>query len=99
MGKGNKNLKTREQRILESIELLRNVKEVGADKDTGYIEMKKVLDQWIADGLSWSGKIPFPRYGRYAELILPSKQIVKPTCVLRATAALQMEEELKQSEV
>jgi hypothetical protein len=88
MGKGNKNLKTREQRIVEAIELLRNVKEVGADKDTGYTEMKKVLDQWIADGLSWSGKIHFPRYGRFAELILPSKQIVKPTCVLRATDEL-----------
>jgi hypothetical protein len=84
-------LKTKEQRLTDSIEILTNLKNVGADKDSGYLETKKQLDIWIADGFSWSGKIQFPRYGRYAEIILPQRADRKPTCILRATDLLKEE--------
>jgi hypothetical protein len=81
-------LKTKGQRVTETIEILQNLKNIGADKDSGYLEIKQVLDKWILDGESWAGKIQFPRYGRFADLILPQRADRKPTCVLRATDAL-----------
>ena len=36
-------------------------------------------------------KIPFARYGRIADIILPSRADRKPTCVLRATDELKQQ--------
>lgn len=91
-------LKSKEQRVADSVEILMNLKNVGADKDSGYLETKKQLDLWIFDGLSWSGKIQFPRYGRFAELILPQRADRKPTCVLRASHSLIQQEKEKEKQ-
>lgn len=80
--------KTREQRILEAVEILRNIKGVGADKDPGFAGVKEKLDEWVATGEQWQGRVDFPRYGRYADMILPTRADRKPTCVLRATPEL-----------
>lgn len=91
--------KTREQRILESVEILANIKSVGADKDPGMTGVKEKLDEWIATGEQWQGRVDFPRYGRYADIILPSRADRKPTCILRATPELiQQEKQRKKDE-
>jgi hypothetical protein len=87
--------KTKEQRVIDALEILRNLKNVGADKDSGYLETKQHIDTWIADGVSWAGKIEFPRYARFAEMILPSRADRKPTFVLRATPELREAESTK----
>lgn len=83
-------VKDKFQRVQESIELLQNLKSVGIpDHDTGYLQIKAQLDLWIQNGEAWSGKIDIPRYGRYAEMILPNRADRKCTMVLRATAELK----------
>ncbi len=82
-------LKEKSQRVLDAVELLRNLQSVGIPShDLGYQSIKSVLDKWIADGEAWSGKIDLPRYGRYADIILPTRADRKCTLVLRATEAL-----------
>jgi hypothetical protein len=89
-----KGTKTRQERILDSVRLLKKVKEIGADRDTGYPELKGILDRWIEDGLSFSGKIPFPRYGRYIDLFLPWRSGVEPVSVLKAYPGMKEEIQL-----
>jgi len=80
------------QRIQETVELLQNLKTVGIPAhDTGYLAIKTQLDKWIGDGEAWSGIIEIPRFGRYADMILPSRADRKCTMVLRATAALKQQ--------
>ncbi len=82
--------KTKLQRIQDTVELLRNLQSVGIpNHDSGYLAVKEVLDRWIADGVPWSGKVDIPRFGRYADMILPSRADRKCTLVLRATEELK----------
>jgi hypothetical protein len=90
----NKNYKTREERILDSVRLLKKVKEIGADKDVGYTELKKTLDKWIEDGQSFTGKIYLPRYGRFIDLFLPWRAGVEPVSVLKVIPGIKEEFEL-----
>lgn len=84
-------LKTREERLRDLLEILRNIESVGIPThDPGFLETKKELTDWMEKGDSRQVKIPFARYGRIADIILPSRSGRKPSCVLRAT------EELKQ---
>ena len=83
--------KTKFQRVQDAVELLQNLKSVGIpDHDAGYLAIKAQLDEWVQHGLPWSGKIDLLRFGRYADIILPSRADRKCTMILRAT------EELKQ---
>ena len=95
MPKPPKPTKTREQRVMDAIEILSNLKSVGATGDSGYIDTKLRLDQWIADGETWAGRIEFPRYGRYLDLILPQRADRKPACVLRAGEELKAQDNEK----
>jgi hypothetical protein len=84
-------VKEKFQRIQEAVELLKNLQAVGiSSHDSGYLAVKVKIDKWIVDGEAWNGRIDIPRYGRYAEMILPTRADRKCTMVLRAT------EELKQ---
>jgi hypothetical protein len=68
------NIKEKIDRVKEAIHLLTQLKEIGfVDTSQGYKDIKSVLDIWIADGVSWAGKIKMPEYGRMAYIILPSK--------------------------
>ena len=72
-------------RVREAIHLLTQLKEIGfQDTSQGYKDIKAVLDVWIADGVSWSGKIKLPEYGRVAHIVLPSKATA--TASLRLTS-------------
>ncbi len=84
--------KTREQRLTDLLEILNNIKGVGIPAhDPGFLEAKRELMDWMEKGDSRHVKIPFARYGRYAEMILPSRADRKPTCVLRATDELKQQ--------
>ena len=91
MPKAQAPLKTKEQRLADILEILRNITSVGIPmNDPGFLETKKELMDWMEHGDGRQVKIPFARYGRIADIILPAREGRKPTCVLRAT------EELKQ---
>lgn len=89
--------KTKLQRVQDAVELLRNLQSVGIpDHDAGYLAIKAQIDQWVTHGLPWSGKIDLLRFGRYADIILPSRADRKCTMVLRATEELK--EQIKAKE-
>ena len=67
-----KPLKSKMDRVKESITILKKLQELGIPTtEPGYRQTKEYLDQWIAGGDVWSGRIDFPRFGRRAELVLP----------------------------
>jgi hypothetical protein len=68
-------LKTREERVTEGITLLKKLKEIGVgDYVAGINEVKEQIRIWINNGPAWSGKIDFPSYGRYADILLPIRE-------------------------
>jgi hypothetical protein len=70
-----KPVKPKAERVKEAINILKKLKELGiADTDPGYKETKEHLDTWIQGGDTWVGKILFERYGRRAELVLPTRE-------------------------
>lgn len=83
-------LKEKSQRVLDAVELLKNLQSVGIPSyDSGYLAIKSVLDTWISTGEAWTGKVDLRHYGRYAEILLPARADRKCSMVLRATDALK----------
>ncbi len=67
--------KTIASRVKESVELVSKFKELGvADSDTGLTELRTQMNKWIRGGEAWTGRIEFPRYDRYAEVVLPDRE-------------------------
>ena len=67
-------LKSKEDRVKESITILKKMLELGIGKDdVAFVELKTRMTEWIKDGFAWAGKIPFPSVRRSAVVILPSR--------------------------
>lgn len=68
------NDKTREERVKEGVEILRQLLGTGvAKEDPGYIATKALIDRWIAEGKTIEERVEFPRYRRRLELVLPRR--------------------------
>ena len=97
-------LKAKADRVKEAITILRKLKDLGIPQtNDSYLETKRVLDIWIADGLSSKTEIPFVRFGRIGYLGLPSVAKEVATFQLKATPELKeyidrMEEEKKEEQ-
>lgn len=66
--------KSKDDRVRESITILKKMIELGVSKDDcAFIELKTRMTEWINNGLAWTGKISFPSVGRLAVIFLPSK--------------------------
>jgi hypothetical protein len=77
-----KPLKSKMDRVKESITILKKLKELGIPtNEPGYNLTKMRLDEWIAGGDLWEGRIDFPRFQRRAEMVLP----VRPDRVVSMT--------------
>jgi hypothetical protein len=77
-----KPLKSKMDRVKESITILKKLKELGIPtNEPGYALTKMQLDAWIAGGDLWEGRIDFPRFQRRAEMVLP----VRPDRVVSMT--------------
>ncbi len=76
--------KSTASRIKESVDLVKKLQGLGiTDSEPGLVELRGKLNEWIRDGPAWSGKIEFARYGRYVELILPTREGVAMTAALK----------------
>lgn len=72
MVKREKVFKSTASRVSESVNLIKQFKDLGvADTEPGLVELRAQLNAWIRGGPAWTGRIEFPRYGRYAEIVLP----------------------------
>jgi len=78
--------KPKEERVREGIALLQQLAGTGVRADSpGWNELKEKISTWVSDGKRWEGRIEFPTYGRYADVILPRKagQVAELTFKMR----------------
>jgi hypothetical protein len=67
-----KAIKSKEDRVKEGVALLRQLRDGGVKEySLGYLELKAKVSEWAGGDGSWEGTIPFPDYGRVAEVDLP----------------------------
>ena len=80
-------LKTRADRVKESVQILTKLKSIGIPQnDVGYLLTKQALDIWVSEGEEKSHVIPFPRANRTGYLKLPSLASEFATFVLKVNA-------------
>jgi hypothetical protein len=66
--------KPKEERVSESVNLLKQLRDLGVvDSTLGYEELKEQIKEWVTTGKRWEGTITFPTFRRKAEIILPFK--------------------------
>jgi len=66
--------KPKADRLREGVHLLKQLQHAGvAETAPGYMDLKEQITQWVETGERWEGRITFPSYGRYADVVLPKK--------------------------
>jgi hypothetical protein len=71
------------ERLEESMRILKKILALGIQKeDPSYQELSKVFSTWVKTGTQWTGTINFYKYGRNAEVVLPSEKHRAATCNL-----------------
>lgn len=76
-----KALKTTEERLKESMNLLQKIKDLGVGPyDPGYKAMSAKLSEWVKGGDAWSGHVDFHDWNRRAHMVLPTKPGTFATC-------------------
>lgn len=67
-----KQVKSKEERLKEGINLLKQLRDNGVrDYSLGFIELKTKISEWVSGEEGWEGTINFSDYGRIAEVDLP----------------------------
>jgi len=71
------------ERLQESMRILKKILALGINKDDpSYKELSKEFSVWVKTGEAWTGTIHFYKYGRNAEVVLPSEKNRAATCNL-----------------
>ncbi len=71
-------------RAKEAVDLIKQLHGLGiTDAEPGLVELREKLNEWIRGGPAWSGKVEFARYGRYVDIILPTREGTKMTAALK----------------
>jgi hypothetical protein len=66
--------KSKADRLKETIRLLKELQRVGFhETDSGYMEVKRIMTQWVNDGEEVSSVVSFIRHGRDAHVELPKR--------------------------
>jgi acyl-CoA-binding protein len=66
--------KPKADRLREGVHLLKQLQGGGvAETAPGYMDVKNRITEWVESGERWEGRISFPSYGRYADVVLPKK--------------------------
>ncbi len=73
-----------QERVKESMEILRKIQELGiAATDPGYKELSSRMNEWIKGTEAWKGHVDFHRWNRRAQVLLPTKPGTVAKCVLQ----------------
>lgn len=73
-GGGSGTEKPKDERVKEGICLLKQLADAGVvNTAPGWDELKKQISDWVISGARWEGRIEFPTYGRYADVVLPRR--------------------------
>lgn len=66
--------KCQAERLKEGVHLLKELIGAGVQETApGYADLKDQVSEWVKTGVRWEGRITFPTYGRYADVVLPKK--------------------------
>lgn len=77
--------KPKEDRVKESIEILKKLRDLGlSDREPGYVLTKEKFSEWVTTGEAWSGDIEFPMLQRKAEIVLPARADRVASLLLKA---------------
>jgi hypothetical protein len=67
-----KQIKPKEERLAEGINILKQLRDNGVKEySLGFIELKEKISEWVKSEDGWEGTISFSDYGRIAEVDLP----------------------------
>ena len=73
-----------ETRLLKCLDIVRDITDLGVPSDYPPLkQLSKRLSDYVKSGESWSGRIMFEEYGRYADIVLPSRHDRDIQVVLR----------------
>lgn len=77
--------KPKEDRVKESIEILKKLRDLGlSEREPGYVLTKQKFSEWVATGEPWTGDIEFPMLQRKAEIVLPARADRVASLLLKA---------------
>lgn len=66
--------KTKGDRLKETVRLLKELQRVGIRvNDPGYKEIQRLMTVWVNDGVALTTVVELVKYGRQADLSLPTK--------------------------
>ena len=78
--------KPKADRLREVVHLLKKLQQAGvAETAPGYMDLKTQITQWVETGERWEGRITFPSYGRYADVVLPKKETQTATIAFKVS--------------
>lgn len=91
--------KCKADRLKETLRLLGELKRVGiSERVTGYKEIKRIMTQWVNDGIMLSTMVELPRHGRQADIFLPNTEGKAASINLRVVEGELVEGELVEDE-
>jgi len=80
--------KTKADRLKETVRLLKELQRVGIrTNDPGYKEIQRLMTAWVNDGVALATVVELVKYGRQADLALPSKASSAASVNLRVVKA------------
>jgi hypothetical protein len=78
--------KPQSDRVKEGIHLLKQLIGAGVQEFApGYADLKDQVSEWVKTGTRWEGRITFPTYGRYADVVLPKKDYQTATIAFKVS--------------
>lgn len=78
--------KPKADRLREGVHLLKELQNAGVSPVApGYMDLKTQITQWVETGERWEGRITFPSYGRYADVVLPKKETQTATIAFKVS--------------
>lgn len=71
-------------RVEQCISVMKQIRDLGIPTEYPPLkELSKRMSDYIKTGEPWSGKIKFEAYGRVAEVILPRRQNIEVSVILK----------------
>lgn len=66
--------KTKGDRLKETVRLLKELQRVGISTlNPGYKEIQRLMTEWVKDGVAVTTVVELVRYGRQADITLPTR--------------------------
>lgn len=71
-------------RVEECLSVMKQIRDLGIPTEyPPFKELSRRMSDYIKTGEPWSGKIKFEAYGRVAEVILPRRQNIEVSVILK----------------